>query len=269
MPKKISSRGRVPIAYYEVSGTGAPVVFVHAFPLNHHLWEAQLAAARGRRMLAPDLRGFGDSGPPPGPATMSDLASDVLAAIEEAGIERAHLAGCSMGGYVLMELLRQRPGLALSLALIDTRSGADAEEGRATRLQTAQRLRAGGEEARRQFEEAMIERLLGATTRSKRPAVADKVRAMMARAGTEGLACALEAMAARPDSAADLARFDRPALVVAGAEDALIPAEEARRMAEAMRQAELLIVPEAGHLPPLERPEALAAPLARLWARAE
>jgi pimeloyl-ACP methyl ester carboxylesterase len=219
-------------------------------------------------MLAPDLRGFGDSGPPPGPTGMADLASDVLAVLEEAGVERAHLVGCSMGGYVLMELLRQRPELPLSLALLDTLSGPDTEEGRKGRAQTAEQLRTGGAEARRAFEEGMLRRLLGTTTLSQRPEVVQKVQGMMARASTEGIAAALEAMAARPDSTADLARFAGPALVVAGVEDALLPAADARHMAEAMRHASLLLVPEAGHLPPLERPEALAMPLKKLWSSA-
>lgn len=267
MTMKRTLQGDVPLAYYEVPGAGIPVVFVHAFPLNHHIWEAQLAAASGRRMLALDLRGFGESGPPTGAVKMADLASDVMAVLAAAGIERAHFAGCSMGGYVLMQLLRQSPQAALSLALIDTRADADTEAGRAGRLAAAAGLRKGGVEARRSFEEGMIGKLLGKSSQEGRPEVVAKVRAMMAQASTAGIAAALEAMASRPDSNEALARFEGPVLVACGEEDALIPAEESHKMVKTLRHGELLEMPGAGHLPSLETPEALTRALQALWPR--
>lgn len=267
MSKKHTSSGLVPISYYAVPGSGAPVVFVHAFPLNHHMWEAQLNDGSGQSMLALDLRGFGDSGPTPGQTTVADYAADVRAVLAAEGVEQAHLAGCSMGGYVLMEILRQDPQIALSLALIDTRAGADTDEARAGRLETAQKLRRGLAEDRQAFEEAMLGKLLGGTSRAQRPQVVDRVRRLMSTAGNEGIASALEAMAARPDSVEALASYTGPALVVHGTEDALIPTEEARKMSETLPRGELLLLPGAGHLPSLESAEALSRGLHSLWER--
>jgi 3-oxoadipate enol-lactonase len=265
MSQRTRSQGGVSIAH-EARGDGPPVVFVHAFPLDRRMWQAQLDGLDGYRRIALDLRGFGESAPAAGPTTMVDLAADVRAVLGAYGVENAHLVGCSMGGYVLMELLRQSPWIATTLALVDTRAGADSETARSGRMETVERLRAGGESARHELETGMLDKLLGVTSRASRPPLVHQVRSMMAAASLSGVIGALEAMAARPDSHEVLRRLDAPALVVLGVEDTLIPADDARQMVEALPRADLLLIPEAGHLPPVERPDVLNASLLRLWA---
>src|SRR6185436_12108198 len=88
-------------------GRGLPVVLLHAFPLNRSMWEPQIAALFGEcRCIVPDLRGFGDS-PRGGPFTMDRYADDVAALLDALQVDRAVVAGLSMGGYVALALWRR------------------------------------------------------------------------------------------------------------------------------------------------------------------
>ena len=118
--------------FYRDSGTSKDVVLLlHAFPLHSGMWARQIAALEGKhRVIAPDYRGLGKSGMPPEQWTLDLLAQDVRELLAHLRVERAAVAGLSMGGYLAFELFRQLPGLFRGLALCDTKAGAD------TRLST-------------------------------------------------------------------------------------------------------------------------------------
>ena len=125
---------------YRDTGNGKDVVLLlHAFPLNSGMWSRQIAALEKRhRVIAPDYRGLGRSGASAQPSTMDLLAQDVRALLAHLRVERAAVAGLSMGGYLAFELYRQAPALFRGLALCDTKAGADTDEGRAGREKFAQ-----------------------------------------------------------------------------------------------------------------------------------
>jgi pimeloyl-ACP methyl ester carboxylesterase len=103
----------------------------------------------------------------------------------------------------------------------------------------------------------MLPKLLSPTTRSRAPEVVDQVRAMIEATPVPGIVGALGALRDRPDSTDDLKTLDGlPVLVVVGEADEVTPPARAQAMAEAIPGAELLIIPGAAHLPPLERPTA-------------
>src|SRR5688500_3022732 len=121
------------VAYDEV-GTGMPVVLLHGFPHNRSLWAPQTSALLEHgRCIAPDLRGFGESGRE-GPYSMEQYAADVVALLASLGIDRAVVGGLSMGGYVALALWRAKPEIVRALVLADTRAGADSAEARRKRL---------------------------------------------------------------------------------------------------------------------------------------
>ena len=96
----------VEIGYDDV-GTGMPVVFIHGFPHNRTLWAPQVGALVDRaRCIAPDLRGFGESSKH-GPFTVDQFADDVAMLLKSLGIDRAVVAGLSMGGYVAFAFWRR------------------------------------------------------------------------------------------------------------------------------------------------------------------
>lgn len=234
-----------------------PAVFLHAFPLNAAMWARQAEALAPRRVLAPHFPGFG--GRPPVEATLDTFARAVLTDMDAAGIGRAVVVGLSMGGYTAFRLHALAPERVAALVLADTRAGADDDAGRAKRTDQAARARREGVGW---LADAMVPALLGETTRRERPGVVAQVRALVAQADAEGVARALEAMRARPDSTPDLARIRVPVLALVGEEDTLTPPAEARRIAESVPDGRLAVLPGVGHLANLEAPEAFDAALA-------
>ena len=249
---------------HESSGSGTPLLLLHGFPHDHTLWAPQLAGLMSRcRCIAPDLRGFGESPVAP-PYSMDRYADDVVELLDRLGVERAVVAGLSMGGYVAFAMWRRHRRRIRALALIDTRAGADNDE-------TRQRRRAQMEVARSQGAEVLAAQLLpgqlGEHTRERHPEIVEVVRTMLARAPVEGIVGALEAMIARPDSTPTLATIDVPTLVVVGEEDTVTPPSEARRLHDGIRGSRLEIVAGAGHLSSLERPAAVNHVLSEFIAR--
>lgn len=240
-------------------GDGAPIVFLHAFPLDARMWAPQLSALpTGWRGIAPDLRGFGRSPDRGRPARhVGDHAHDVLALTESLQAGPVVLAGLSMGGYIAFECWRRRPAAVRALVLADTRAEADTDEARAKRVKMQALARASGTTA---VIDAMLPNLLGATTQTGDPHLALEVRGW-ASASSSGLVDALEMLRTRPDSRPTLATITCPALVIVGREDTLTPPEAAQLMRDGIAGAQYVEIAEAGHLANVEQPEAFNAAL--------
>jgi pimeloyl-ACP methyl ester carboxylesterase len=235
-------------------GAGLPLLLLHAFPLNARMWEAQAATLPPRvRVLAPDLPGFGADAAGTAYSSLDDCAAWIERLLDAEGVDRCIAGGCSMGGYIALALLRRAPARVAGLVLANTRAGADTAEARASRLAQAADVRARGMGA---VIDALLPKLLAPENAARRPELASAVRAMMEAAPPESAARMLEAMAARADSFDALAAFRGPALLLVGESDALTPPDEARRMAGALRGAELHVLPACGHLSNLEQGDA-------------
>ncbi len=248
----IALRPGIDIAYDDV-GTGLPIVFIHGFPHNRTLWAPQLGGLMARaRCVAPDLRGFGES-EIHGPYTMDSYADDVVAVLDSLQIDRAVIAGLSMGGYVAFALWRRYRERVRALILADTRPGADTEETTARRREMIGIARAKGSGA---VADMQITGMVGRTTRERYPDIADSVHRMLTMAPVHGVVGALEAMIARPDSTPTLGTIDVPTLIIVGDEDVLTPPAESRAMHEAIEGSRLEILAGAGHVSNVERPAA-------------
>ncbi|MEY7972431.1 alpha/beta fold hydrolase [Saccharomonospora xinjiangensis] len=242
-----------------------PLVLLHAYPLDARMWDPVRAPLAERtRLITPDLRGFGRSPLPGGEAgpSLDDMARDVLALLGRLGLDRVVLGGCSMGGYVTLALLRLAPERVGGIALIGAKASADTDEARSNRFAVARRAETEGTAG--WLADQMLPVLLGETTRSRRPEVVERVREIVEQQSPSGVASAQRAMAARGDSTALLGSVDVPAVVIAGEEDTVNPPGVARDLADTMPHAELVALPEAGHLTPLEAPEAVVDALSRL-----
>jgi 3-oxoadipate enol-lactonase len=236
------------------AGAGKPLIFLHPFPFSADAWRPQLERVpAGWRYLAPDLRGFGQTAAPDAPAlAMDDHARDVLALMDGWGIERATIAGLSMGGYIAFALFRLAPERIEALVLADTRPQPDSPEGRKGRQALLEKLHANGVRA---VADEMLPKLLGETTRRERPEVVTEVRAMIEASAPEAIDAAIHALMARPDSTPDLARIGCPTLVIVGEEDGITPPADAKAMHEAISASRLALVARAGHLSNLEAPD--------------
>jgi 3-oxoadipate enol-lactonase len=239
---------------YADSSDRLALLLIHGFPLHSSMWAPQLEELAGfTRIIAPDLRGHGDSEAVPGPYTVEMLAHDCVGLLEHLAIQPPVIVcGLSMGGYVAFELYRQYPELVAGLILAATRAGADSEEARANRDKAAENVRANGVPA---LVEGMLPKLLAPQTAAADPALVDVVRMIMLTTSPEGAVGALQAMRDRPDSTPTLAEIDVPTLIIHGRDDQLIPLAEAEAMHQAIKGSRLVAIPDAGHLPNLENPE--------------
>ncbi len=238
---------------HEERGAGRPVVLLHAFPLSSAMWAG---VSLPGRVVAPDQRGFGGSPLGDEEPSLERCADDVLALMDRLGLEQVVLAGLSMGGYVVMELLRRAPERVSALVLADTKAQADTAEQREGRLRTAESAERHGTG---ELATTMLPALLGRTSLEGRPQVVEQVRGWVDAAAPATVAWASRAMAARPDSFAVLRAADVPALVVVGEQDVLSPVAQAQEMADALPQGRLAVLPGAGHLSAVEDPAAFSA----------
>jgi 3-oxoadipate enol-lactonase len=111
--------------------------------------------------------------------------------------------------------------------------------------------------------EPMLPKLMSPKTYALQPKLVDTVRKIMESASVEGIVGALSGMQARPDSTPTLALIDKPTLVLHGADDQLIPFQEAQAMHAAIKNSYLEVLPDAGHLLNLEQPESFNQAVAR------
>lgn len=253
-----------------------PLVLLHGFPLDHRMWLDVVDLLAGDpTVLAVDLPGFGAS--PSGPdvaqalgaapePSLDVVADGVAAALRAEGVDRAVVAGLSLGGYVAMALVERHPDLVAGLGLVDTKSTADTDEARERRHDVARTVMA---EMRVDAVLGMRTALLGATNRVARPDLSERLERWIRDQGPAAVAYAQEAMAARPDRTAVLAGYSGPAVVVVGDEDEIAPVAAAQHMVDALADAELVVVPRAGHMTSNESPEPVAAALGGLLARAQ
>jgi len=254
--------GDTEIAFDDI-GSGLPVVFLHAFPLSRTMWEPQVTALVGEcRCIPIDFRGFGDS-TACAPFTVERYADDVAAVLDALQIERAVIAGLSLGGYVAFSFWRRHRERVRALVLADTRAGADTADNVARRKYLIELAHTRGSAA---VANAQIAGLVGKTTRDKRPDIYDAIHRSIAQASVDAIVGALEAMMARPDSTDTLGTIDVPTMIVAGSEDVATPPRESRAMHAAIPGSRVEILQQAGHLSNIERPAAFNTVVAEFLA---
>ena len=244
---------------YTDSGNGHPLVFIHAFPLSQRMWQPQVKDFSSQyRVITLDLRGHGESDAMLWNFTLDDYAKDVYKLLHHLNIQQATFIGLSMGGYILFALYRLFPAVVKALVLADTRAQADNEEGKAGRVAMAQAAYTEGPTA---IADMMIPKLLATTTVENRKDLIEQVRAMILNTQTSGIVVDLMAMAARPDSTSVLSQISCPTLVIVGEDDVATPPSESGYITEHIPQAQLVTIPNAGHLSNLEQPQAFAQAL--------
>jgi pimeloyl-ACP methyl ester carboxylesterase len=232
------------------------IVLLHAFPLDHRMWDgiADDVAISGWQVFTPDLRGCGGSADwTDQEPTLRVLAEDVLSLMDNYGITNFVVAGCSLGGYVAMELIRIAPSRVAAAILIDTKASADNEEQRENRLHVASQV----EEAKNTeaFCRVLLPNALGKTTWEKFPEIVEYTKSLMQDSRVNGVANLQRAMSKRSDSHQVLADFHGPILSIRGGEDVVASSEDHSRIMNAARDGIHVELSECGHLAPIEKPK--------------
>jgi 3-oxoadipate enol-lactonase len=232
---------------YDDAGTGPCVVLIHGHPFDRTLWEPQLATmSDGFRVLAPDLRGFGQSPATPGSVTMREFAADIEGLLDDLGIRSAAVVGLSMGGLVTMELVAARPDGYWAIGLVATTMEPPTAQERVTRLQRAGAVEQDGMGVLVDYMHT------GVYGPACPPAVRARVDAMMAAASPAGAAAALRGRAERPDYRPMLTGLGIPALVVGGSADPWSNGAVIAEIAACLKHPEVIVIDGVGHLPNLE-----------------
>ncbi|CAM5201594.1 3-oxoadipate enol-lactone hydrolase [Bosea thiooxidans] len=253
MPFAASSGARI---YWKLEGAdGKPaLVLLNSIGTDLSLWDAVLPALLASfRVLRLDTRGHGASDAPAGDYSLAMLADDVSAAMDAAGIDRAAVAGVSLGGMIAMELALSRPERVSALALICTSATMD----KAAWQERIAKVRTGGTAA---IADLAMQRFLSPAFAAGQPAVAESVRRSLVAMNSEGYAGAGAAIRDM-DLIGQLPALACPVLVVVGERDASTPfAGHGENLLAAIPAAKLDRL-DCGHLAPLEAPAALAGAL--------
>jgi pimeloyl-ACP methyl ester carboxylesterase len=236
-----------------------PIVLIHGFPLDSSMWAAQAAflkspAGGSHSVFTPDLPGFGKEGgtaPAREKASIEGYAETIHALIQEKCGGKAIVGGLSMGGYILLALLRDYGDDVVAAMFLDTRADPDTADGRAARMKSIEELQKGNAAG---VHDTLLGRMLG-----KRPSevVKRQVRTMMEGQPPAAFIAAQSAMAKRRDQSDLLPELKIPVLIVVGAEDAITPPSVALAMQSHMPHALVVQIVASGHMTPMEQPDAV------------
>ncbi len=246
--------------HYQDRGNGPALVLIHGFPLDSRIWDAQIDGLSERyRVIAPDLRGFGQS-PTSGTFTLETLADDIHGLGQELDISPFVLGGLSMGGYIALVSARKYPADLAGLILVDTKAAADSTDAKLSRGTLAETVIAKGAGW---VADQMAPRMLAPGAAENRPEVYARMRQLMESCPPETIARAAIAMRDRADATDLLPSIACPALILCGQHDPTTGPQVARSMADAIPGSQLEIIDDAGHLSPLEQPEAVTDAMRR------
>lgn len=258
---------------FEETGSGVPIIFLHPTPLDHTYWFPSIKGIGEFRCILPDFRAHGQSElgddlpvggfsrVPDAPVlSIGQLTSDVLALMDHLELSEAVFAGCSIGGYVMLDLWRKAPMRMRGFVFVCSKAQPDAEANLQKRVETINRVRQQGTSG---VFDGNAQTLIGASTRARRPEVVSELRARMTLT-PEAVIAVQAGLATRPDSVPDIAEIDAPVLAICGGEDPGITEAEMRAFESAPGGCEFHLLPEAGHFAAYEQPEKVAA-IMRPW----
>jgi pimeloyl-ACP methyl ester carboxylesterase len=231
-----------PISYTD-TGTGTPLVLIHAFPSDKKLWDKQVAGLKKSfRVITLDLWGFGQSGKVSGQAvTMADYADEVKQLLDQLHIPQA---------IVGLMFLDKYPASVTGLLLSDTQAIADSPEAKAKREATALDILAHGNSG---FVAGFMPKALSSQASLQ---MKQELQAILAAQSPEAMASGLRGMAMREDTSAVLSHSTLPILIITGEEDTLISPQQSQGMNALAKNSKLVVIPAAGHLSSFEQPAA-------------
>ena len=238
---------------YARRGKGNPLVLLHGYPLDHHIWYVIAPMLENDfDLILPDLRGFGKSTTVDTPYTLDDFAADIAGLLDHLGVEKAAIAGHSMGGYVALAFANRYPTRISGLGMISSQALADTPERKEGRYKSAADVADNGTQS-------VVEGMAAKLTPDEQ--VREAALVVMKNQQPAAFVGALKAMAERIDASSLLDAFKFPVVLVHGDADELIPIERAWEIKVTVPHAQMVELPGVGHLPMMEAPEKTAAAL--------
>lgn len=242
-----------------------PLILLHGYPFDHTLWDAVVSRlGQKTKVIAPDLPGFGCTPVSKAQPSIDFMADYVRKIADGEKAKTVVVAGMSMGGYVALAFAERHAQKLAGLGLVSTHCWADTDEARKGRRDMIAKVKKEGEKAALAAALPKLFADINANNEVYKKFPTEGAR----KAGPEGIAWALEAMAQRPDRSSVVQDIKCPLLVFHGTEDKFMPIDRARQMAALSPKAEFVEAKGAGHSTPLEATNLLAESLQRLLQRA-
>ena len=234
--------------FYKEFGKGKPIIFIHGYPLDHTIWLPLIPELQKHaRLILPDLRGHGQSPAPVGVYSMELLAADILTLMDKLGLEKAVIAGHSVGGYIALHFARDYPERLAGLALVASHCFSDLPERKQDRLDITEKVERTGKT------DFIGESMLPNLTPDK--VLQEKLRLIIEKAKPAGVTGINRGMAQRKDTCEVLSNLNVPTVIIAGELDKYLSVEKVNQMADLMKKPWLEIIPGTGHMLMMEAPQ--------------
>jgi len=238
--------------YYDL-GNGYPIVLLHSFNHSKLMWEYSIPwfINNGYRVIAPDLRGHGSNELNGREMSIDKFSDDIIELLTKLEVKKAIFIGSSAGGYVTLDVWKKKPGIVSAMILAGSKAQKDSHEIIERRKTQINTLRNEGLKGYLDN----VQKRLSRNTIENKPWILDLVRCMSANMSIDAIIGALQALINKPDHSDILSSIDVPALIICGEEDIFTPCEYSKYLHENIRNSELLIIKDAGHINPLDQPE--------------
>jgi len=232
-----------------------PIIFVHGFPYDYSMWKDQIDVLKNNyHCIAYDVRGLGDSIVGDGQYTMEFYVNDLFAILNEMKLEKPILCGLSMGGYIALRAVEKNQNLFSGLILCDTRADADDNAGKLKRSENINIINTQGLNV---FVDQFVRNCFADETPVEQEKMYQSVLKKSYKHNPIGVKGAIIAIMSRTETSSFLPEIKIPTLVLCGSFDKLTPPTLMRTLAEKIKDSEFGIIPRAGHMTPLENPEAV------------
>lgn len=233
--------------FFQVRGSGKPVVLLHGFPMNQRVWnEFATELSKDFTVYTPDLPGLGQSEILPSPFSIEDVADTLLLWMEEQNIMNSVLIGHSLGGYVALAMVEKKPSAFSGMGLFHSTAYADTVEKRKSRTKTVAFIKKNGVHA---FTTDFIKPLFADPTH---PSI-QSVREISMEASEAAVLGYTVAMRDRIERLNILEDFKKPVLFIAGKLDQGIPSSSVQEQASRCQEADLHILTNTAHMGMFER----------------
>ncbi len=229
-----------------------PLIFIHGFPFDKSSWQPQMAfLQKTHRVIAYDVRGFGESTNGNGTASIQLFADDLINFMDALKVKKAIVCGLSMGGYILLNAVGRFPERFAALVFADTQCTADSDEARAKRKKTILEIEENG---LKPFADGFVKNVFSAGSIENDIGWVEKVRKMILSTPVETVTATLLALAGRAETCSSLAKIQCPTLIICGREDKTTPVAQSGFLQKGIENSILCVIEKAAHLSNLEQP---------------
>lgn len=231
------------------------IVFIHGFPYDHSMWQFQIEALKDEYYcVAYDVRGLGESYVGDGQYTLEFLVDDLFAIIKELKLHKPVICGLSMGGYIALRAIERDQNIFSAAILCDTKSEADDNAGKLKRTENINMINTEG---LKKFTDQFVTNTFAEETPHEQDILFLSFLHKAQKHNPTGVKGCIIAIMSRTDTTPFLHKINIPTLVIVGSFDKLTPPPVMRALADKIPGSELGVIPRAGHMSPLENPDAV------------